>query len=79
MKVLKHSVSVGHNVVTCGEILHFGEQHGKFYIWARSTHAFDRCVQVVLTGEDFDETYIERHIGSVITEGESFVVHAFTS
>lgn len=62
----------------CGEILHFGEQREQFYVWAKAEPTVNRTVQLITTGAEFDDTGL-RHIGSVITDGGYFVVHAFTS
>lgn len=77
--VFKHSVQLGDTTnLWCGEILHFGAQYGQFFVWARTADAKNKQVKLVATGMPF-EVDGRQHIGSVITDGGDFVVHAFAS
>jgi hypothetical protein len=77
--VFKHSVALGGIThLWCGEILHFGEQHGQFFVWARTSDGRSRTVQLVTTGV-YMELEDRRHVGTVITDNGDFVVHAFAS
>ena len=65
------------NYLYCGEILHFADQCGQLFVWAKTTPPQSRMVTLVGTGPSFDDTG-KRHIGTAITMEGSFVVHAFT-
>jgi hypothetical protein len=80
--VFKHVVDLsapnGITYLFCGEVLHFAEQAGQLCVWARTADAKTRYVKLVVTGMPFDGHGL-KHIGSVITDGGYFVVHAFSS
>jgi hypothetical protein len=76
--IFKYPIPGSGTSLFCGELLHFGEQHGEFFVWAKTEPAVQHIVHLITTGAEFDDTGL-RHIGSVITDGGHFVVHAFSS
>lgn len=76
MQIFKYALYGAKTNVFCGEILHFGEQNGDFFVWAKTEPTVNRTVQLITTGQVFDDTGL-RHIGSVVAEQGTFVVHAF--
>jgi len=80
--VFKHSVDLnapnGITHLFCGEVLHFAEQAGQLYVWARTVDTRPRFVRLVVTGMPFDGQGL-KHVGTAMMNDGYFVVHAFSS
>lgn len=74
--IFKYAIGPGLSHLYCGEILHFGEQYGQFFVWALASPLKNRTVTMLPTGLTFDDAD-KRHLGTVITALGGLVVHAF--
>jgi hypothetical protein len=80
--VFKHVVDLnapdGITHLFCGEVLHFAEQAGQLYVWARTANTRPRFVRLAVTGMPFDGHGL-KHVGTAMMNDGYFVVHAFSS